>query len=159
MSNIKKLHIGLIVTICILISISVIIYALFFREESKPEIINLRFDLITFKEDSNEAGTYLGTVIADTNMEVSDIVMLLIDISLERDNRSNSMYLQDGRTLEVLDSNDTFDLNCTYFDKNKNNILDKNDEFILKNVESGDSIRLNHIPTASSLPTFMHDFE
>jgi hypothetical protein len=126
------------VTVILLIIILTAAFVLLFNKIEE----NKEHPLIMFNEDPDEEGTYIGVVQDDTDHNISDISITVIDDS---SGESGSMDpIVPEFTLIIYHSYPSDMLNFTFYDKNNNNIFDSGDELVFKNVEKGDLILMVH---------------
>ena len=135
----------IIIVIIVVIIVMAIMSLMYYPEVDEPENIKNTTNRIEFEKASDEQGTWYGTVVKATYTELSNISLVIADDST---GRSKSMDpLQDELSIKVINSNNTIGLNCTFFDKDNDNKLGREDKFILKNVEHGDEFKLVYKPT------------
>jgi hypothetical protein len=89
---------------------------------------------MVFYQDQDLPSTRTGNV-RDINVDLSNVRMEIKDASTKSTNSTDP--LEDGTVLETHGG-----FNCTFFDKNKNDKLDEEDEFLVHNVATGDWVKL-----------------
>ncbi|UCG70312.1 MAG: hypothetical protein JSV09_04655 [Thermoplasmata archaeon] len=89
---------------------------------------------MVFYQDRDVPSTRTGNV-RDINVDLSNVRMEIKDESADSTNSTDT--LKDGTVLETDGG-----FNCTFFDKNQNNKMDDEDEFIVHNVATGDWVKL-----------------
>jgi hypothetical protein len=100
---------------------------------------------IRFTEDQNEEGTYYAHLQIDIEVNLTSTILILVDKDLN--GFASYRNIQSGVTHYTIRSNGDINyngLNCTFYDKNQNHKLDKEDEFIIKNVAKGDHFTLHY---------------
>lgn len=124
----QKLNVKMLVIALFFIMLFVS-YAVIFSGQQNSQSKNM-----VFEQDQDELRTYYGKV-EDIEEDLSDIKITIRDASSKSENSTE--FLEDGLILKTEGN-----FNCTFFDKNSNGKLDDNDEFIVYNVSSGDTIKL-----------------
>ena len=124
--------------IIMLVIVLIAVFAMLFLkiEEQKEH------PLIIFKESSEEDDVLKGIVKENTEYEVSDLSMQLWVFDPYCEAYQEPMV--HGRTAIAYDDQHNMYMNCTFFDRNQNNVLDKGDEFIIRNIDSDGMFRLLH---------------
>lgn len=125
-------------TIIMLIIVLIVVFAiLFIKIEEQKE-----HPLVIFNEDTKNEGTYIGIVQEDTGKNITDLAITMIDIS--RGESGSMDPIVPEFTLIIYDSIHLDGLNFTFYDKNQNNVFDKDDKLIFNNVEKGDVFKIIH---------------
>jgi hypothetical protein len=134
----------IIIVIIVAIIVIAIVSLMYYPEVDEPENIKNTTNRIEFEKASDEQGTWYGTVVKATYTNLTDIFLV---ITVDSTGRSESMDpLQDELSIEVINSNNTKGLNCSFFDMDNDNKLSRGDKFILINVEFGDEFKLIYKP-------------
>lgn len=89
---------------------------------------------MVFYQDQDVPSTRTGNV-RDINVDLSNVRLEIKDASTKSTNSTDT--LEDGTVLETDGG-----FNCTFFDKNKNDKLDHEDEFLVHNASTGDWVKL-----------------
>jgi len=124
----QKLNVKMLVIALFFIMLFVS-YAVIFSGQQNSQSKNM-----VFEQDQEELRTYYGKV-KDIEEVLSDVKITIKDASSNSENSTE--LIEDGMILETEGN-----FNCTFLDKNSNGKLDDDDEFIVYNVSSGDSIKL-----------------
>jgi hypothetical protein len=133
-----KTFLGSKYTIIVLVIVLIVVFIiLFIKIEEQKE-----HPLIIFKEDPLDEGILIGNVQKNTDYNVSDVIMQLWGFDPFCEAVQDPMT--HGKTAIAYDDVYNIRMNCTFFDRNQNNILDKGDEFIIRNNDSDGMFRLLH---------------
>lgn len=131
-----------VVLIFIMLFVSYVV--IFAGQNDEPKSKNM-----VFYRDPDIQGKHTGNV-NNINEDLSDIKMTLKDASSDSSNTTQDVM--DGIVLET-DGN----FICTYYDKNNNNKLDSEDEFVVNNAAAADRIEISLKSSGSELAYYTFD--
>lgn len=117
---------------------------IFAGQNDEPKSKNM-----VFYRDPDIQDKYTGSV-NNINEDLSNIKMTLRDASSDSTNTTED--IRDGTVLET-DGN----FICTYYDKNNNNKLDSEDEFVVNNAAANDRIEISLKSSGSDLAYYTFD--
>jgi hypothetical protein len=131
-----------VVLIFIMLFVSYVV--IFAGQNEEPKSKNM-----VFYRDSEIQDKYTGNV-NDVNEELSNIQMTVKDASSDSTNTTEDV--KDGIVLQT-----DGDFICTYYDKNSNNKLDSEDEFVVNNAAADDRIEISLKSSESELAFYTFD--
>jgi hypothetical protein len=140
----KGIDAKMLAVVLIFIMLFVSYVVIFAGQNDEPKSKNM-----VFYRDPEIQDKYTGNV-NDVNEDLSNIKITLRDASSDSTNTTED--LRDGIVLET-DGN----FICTYFDKNNNNILDSEDEFVVNNAAADDRIEIFLKSSGSKLAYYTFD--
>ncbi len=131
-----------VVLIFIMLFVSYVV--IFAGQNDEPKSKNM-----VFYRDPEIQDKYTGRV-NNINEDLSNIKMTIRDASSDSTNTT-----EDIRNGTVLETDGNFI--CTYFDKNNNNKLDSEDEFVVNNAAADDRIEISLLSSGSELAYYAFD--
>jgi hypothetical protein len=134
----------MIAVVLIFIMLFVSYVVIFAGQNDEPKSKNM-----VFFRDSEIQDKYTGNV-KDINEDLSDIKMTVRDASSDSTNTTEDV--KDGIVM-LTDGN----FICTYFDKNNNNKLDSEDEFVVNNADADDRIEISIKSSGRELAFYTFD--
>lgn len=137
----QKIDIKMLAIILIIVMLFVS-YAVIFAGQNEPQLSKN----MVFYQDQEELGTWYGNV-KNIARDLSDVKLTVHDSG--SDTTNSTEVLEDGIVLETEGS-----FNCTFFDKNDNGKLDKDDEFVVHHASTGDWIKLHLKSTDKELARY-----